>query len=108
MQALGIPLNPPQGGGFDLSIFPQFIWSGFQYQAGPALGTFDPRGTAGSLTLLPWSAEALKLSKQATRVTAFYSSAKLFQVSAAVSDGKSFAGALQISFNRELTDALGP
>ena len=59
VQAFGIPLNPPQGGGFDLSIFPQFIWSSYEFQPGPALGTFDPRGTAGSLTLVPWTEQAL-------------------------------------------------
>ena len=60
--------NPPQGGGFDLSVFPQFIWAAYQYQPGPALGTFDPRGTSGSLTLLPWTSQSLNSGVQGGRL----------------------------------------
>ena len=98
VQALGIPLNPPQGGGFDLSIFPQFLWASFEFQAGPALGTFDPRGTAGSLTLVPWTSQALASGLAGSgRAIALGSTANLFQVSAAASDGKSVAAVVGTS-----------
>lgn len=60
VQALGVPLNYPQGGGFDLSIFPQFLWAGFQFQSGPSLGAFDPRAISGTVSLLPWTVDALR------------------------------------------------
>jgi hypothetical protein len=107
VQSLGIPLNAAQGGGFDLAIFPQFIWSGYEYQLGPALGTFDPRGTSGSLTLIPWSAMALSEERVAprARATAFYSSAKLGQISVAGRDGSGRAAAV---VGESLGDARGP
>lgn len=92
VQAFGIPLNPPQGGGFDLSVFPQFLWSGYAYQPGPALGTFDPRGTAGSLVLTPWTASALQGGLIGNgRLAAQASSSRLYQVSGAWSDGERVA-----------------
>ncbi len=105
VQAFGIPLNPPQGGGFDLSIFPQFLWASYQFQAGPALGTFDPRGTAGSLTLLPWTEQALAHPGTTQgRVIGAASTADLFQVSAAASDGYSVA----VVAGTSAGDAQGP
>ena len=104
VQALGIPLNPPQGGGFDLSIFPQFLWAGYEYQAGPALGTFDPRGTAGSLTLVPWTAQALGSGAFSGRISGLGSTANVYQVSAAASDGKSLA----VVAGSSSGDAQGP
>jgi hypothetical protein len=111
VQTLGVPLNPAQGGGFDLSVFPQYLWAGFGYQAGPALGTFDPRGTAGTLTLLPWTACALREcpSNQPNedallRGTAFYSTAHLAQLSAAASDRESIA----VVAGQSIGDSSGP
>ncbi len=69
VQALGIPLNLPQGGGFDLASFPQFIWSNYQFRAGPQQGGYDPRATAGTLTLVPWTAEAIRRDALRFRVS---------------------------------------
>src|SRR5690606_36970606 len=51
ISVLGVPLNFPQGGGFYLQTFPQYVWSGYTFQFGPSMGAFDPRGVAGSLNL---------------------------------------------------------
>ncbi len=59
-QAFGVPLNGPQGGGYDLSIFPQYLWSEYRYQSGPSLGSFDPRASAGTVSLVPWTQKALQ------------------------------------------------
>ncbi len=104
VQALGVPLNAPQGGGFDLSVFPQFIWAGYSFQQGPALGTFDPRGTAGSLTLVPWTSQALATPHFSGRATESYSTARLNQVSVAASDGAHIAAVAGYSSG----DARGP
>lgn len=58
-QMLGVPLNGPQGGGFDISSFPQFLWSEYRYQSGPSLGSFDARASSGTFTLVPWTQKAL-------------------------------------------------
>ena len=59
IQTLGIPLNPPNGGGFDFATFPPFLWSRYEYHFGPATGAFDPRGNVSTLTLRPWTSDAL-------------------------------------------------
>jgi hypothetical protein len=83
VQTLGIPLNGAQGGGFDFSTFPQFLWSDFRYQMGPSLGAFDPAGVAGSLTLRPWTEAALTQEGAlgAARATSFSSDAGVTQIS---------------------------
>lgn len=76
---LGIPLNRPQGGGSDLATFPQYFWSGYNYQIGPSLGAFDPRGVGGSLTLRLWTQDHMGTDSQ--RATAFHSTRKIQQFS---------------------------
>lgn len=84
VQTLGIPLNSPQGGGFDLSQFPQFIWSDYQFQLTPSPAGFDPRGVSGALSLAPWTSRAL-FSNDQGRITGLYSTSDLQQLSAGVS-----------------------
>jgi hypothetical protein len=81
VQSLGIPLNGPQGGGFDFSTFPQFFWADYRFQPGPSSASFDPRGISGTLNLVPWTAKALSDSESSTRVTGLYSDADLQQIS---------------------------
>ena len=81
MQTLGIPLNYPQGGGFDFSTFPQFFWSDFRFQPGPSPAGLDPRGVAGTMTLLPWTAKALSDKAPESRYTGLYSNSDLTQIS---------------------------
>ncbi|MFZ9596089.1 MAG: hypothetical protein ACO3A2_08430 [Bdellovibrionia bacterium] len=71
VQALGISLNPPGGGGFDLSIFPPFLWSEFQFQLGPSLNAQNQSASSGTLTLRPWTAQAIGSppSTTPTRIT---------------------------------------
>jgi len=89
VQAFGVSLNPPQGGGYDLSIFPQYLWSGYGFQAGPSLGAFNPTAVSGTLTLTPWTAVAIANPGQRRfRGSEFYSSLGLNQVSAAASEGR--------------------
>ncbi|RYZ62791.1 MAG: hypothetical protein EOP09_18460, partial [Proteobacteria bacterium] len=88
---LGIPLNAPQGGGFDLNSFPQYLWSGFSFQQGPSAGAYDPRGVAGSLSLKLWTQEAITSFKPEdpyARATVFRSSARLSQLSASGTNGE--------------------
>lgn len=59
VQSLGVPLNYPQGGGFDLSVFPSYLWSGAQFQLGPQQGAYDAKSSSGTLTLIPWTDAAL-------------------------------------------------
>ena len=88
VQSFGISLNPPQGGGFDLSVFPQYLWSSFQYQSGPSLNALNPSAASGTLTLVPWSVASLRAGDEKRRATEFYSTAGVNQVSAAGTDGK--------------------
>jgi hypothetical protein len=81
VQALGIPLNYPQGGGFDFSSFPQFFWSEYRFQAGPSAASLDPRGISGTLSLTPWTAKALGDPSTQSRFTALYSNSDLTQLS---------------------------
>ncbi len=87
---LGIPLNAPQGGGFDLNSFPQYLWSGFSFQQGPSAGAYDPRGVAGSLSLKLWTQEAITSTdpdRPVAQASLFRSSARLSQLSAAGTNG---------------------
>lgn len=88
VQSLGIPLNLPQGGGFDFSAFPQFIWSQYRYQLGPQSGGYDPRATSGTLTLVPWTYEAIRNEKQEARVFQLFSQ-DLTQTAVGIDGGKS-------------------
>lgn len=82
VQAFGISLNPPQGGGFNLSVFPQFLWSSFQYQFGPAMNSVNQTAATGTFTLIPWTAQALEEPGSGIRATEFYSTMGVNQVSA--------------------------
>ena len=106
VQALGVPLNSPQGGGYDLSIFPQYIWSGYRFQLGPSSAAFDPRGVSGTLTLIPWTAQALAVGKEGShlRLTQFYSDHGVRQLSDAVAIDNRAAAVIGISDG----DTTGP
>gem|GEM_PF-2622508 len=58
VRSLGISLNPPQGGGFDLASFPTSFWGslngGWLNQ-----GASDVRAASTSVELLPWTAAQL-------------------------------------------------
>jgi hypothetical protein len=81
VQTLGIPLNYPQGGGFDFSTFPQFFWADFRFQPGPSPAGLDPRGIAGTMALVPWTAKALSDESISSRYTGLYSNSDLVQLS---------------------------
>lgn len=81
VQTLGIPLNPAQGGGFGFDSFPQYFWSGYRFQPGPPSASVDPRATAGTLTLIPWTLPALSRPGVRTRLTQYYSNQGLVQTS---------------------------
>jgi hypothetical protein len=84
VQTLGIPLNSPQGGGFDFSSLPQFLWSDFRFQPGPSAASLDPRGIAGTLSLTPWTAQAISHgADEKGQFTGLYSTADLTQLSVA-------------------------
>jgi hypothetical protein len=84
VQALGIPLNPPQGGGFDFTTFPQFFWSEYRFTLSPSTSALDPRGVSGVLSLTPWTAAAISGSdadKTRSRWTAMIADSDLQQIS---------------------------
>ncbi len=83
VQAFGVSLNSPQGGGFDLSIFPQFLWSSYQYQSGPVLNSLNSSASTASLRLVSWTEEAITQSGFIGRWTEFYSTTGLNQISVA-------------------------
>lgn len=82
VQVFGIGLNMPQGGGFDLSVFPQYLWSKYLFQAGPSHSGSDPRASAGTLSLVPWSASAISKKARGVVTHALYSDADLTQLAA--------------------------
>lgn len=97
VQVLGIPLNGPQGGGFDFSSFPQFLWSDFRMDLGPSSAGYDPRSVSGTVTLTPWSARAIDQSHPTYRGELMVSSADLRQYSLAASAPQLAAGAFVFS-----------
>ncbi len=70
VQTLGVPLNPVVGGGFDYSSFPQYFWSSYSFHLGPSTGGFDPRAVSSTVSLTPWTAEAIRAGdgKKSSRV----------------------------------------
>jgi len=73
VSTLGVPLNLPQGGGPDLSIFPSFLWSGASYSMVPQMAGYSPQGVSGSIQFDLWSRTAVreyKKSTQLNRITA--------------------------------------
>lgn len=87
VQTLGVSLNPPHGGGFDFSSFPQYLWSGYTFTSGPSLAVFDPRVTSGVLALEPWTYATLGDSVRRIRASQLLSNNDLFQSAAAYSSG---------------------
>jgi outer membrane receptor protein involved in Fe transport len=63
---LGVPLNLPQGGGPDLSIFPSFLWSGASYSSSPRLAGYSPQGVSGSVQFDLWTRTAVREFKSST------------------------------------------
>jgi hypothetical protein len=83
IQTLGVPLNPPQGLGLDLSVFPNFLWQSATFSLDASRSGFDPRGVAGTLHLTPWSAEALREKGEIYHFGQFFSSENTAQYFAA-------------------------
>jgi hypothetical protein len=107
VNVLGIPLNMSHGGGFNFSSLPQYLWSGFHYQAGPALGAFDPAGVSGSLNLRLWTDEVVRENKQIPfKYSTFYSDALIGQsaVGSATSGAALLAG---ISYGPKVSGFAG-
>jgi hypothetical protein len=67
VSTLGVPLNLPQGGGPDLSIFPAFLWSGATFSMVPQLGGYSPQGVSGSIQLDLWTRNAVRDFKKSSR-----------------------------------------
>lgn len=84
----GVPINPPQGGGFNFSIFPSFLWSEVRYQAGPGLSGSEPRSITGQLQLIPRSFDALGSRAAGAGASQFYSSAGILQTAVQGSTGR--------------------
>lgn len=101
VNVLGIPINGSQGGGADLSSFPQYFFNGYSYQIGPSLGAYDPRGISGSLTLRLWSQDTM--GTESERFSFFYSNRKIRQYSFGKS-GKKYALIIGVTEG----DTVGP
>ena len=88
-RTLGIPLNPAQGGGFDLSTFPAWYWSHYRYAEGRTAGM--------SLDLTPWTARALdEDSQQRGRLHAQGDTLGVYEVAASLKGSRRSPWALQI------------
>ncbi len=75
VSTLGVPLNLPQGGGPDLSLFPAFLWSGASISSVPQLGGYSPQGVSGSIQFDLWTRTAIRDYKPSTdlnRITGSY------------------------------------
>ncbi len=75
VMTLGVPLNLPQGGGPDLSLFPSYLWDGAIIGHSPSSSGFSPQAASGSLELIPWTRARLKDASNnftPTRFTASY------------------------------------
>lgn len=81
VQVFGISLNPPQGGGFDLSSFPQYLWDSYQFQMGPSLNLMSPMASAGTMRLIPWTESSLREREDQWRFTDFISTLGVHQLS---------------------------
>ena len=91
VQSLGVSLNPAQGGGFDFSTFPQYLWSDFQFQLSPGLAALDARANSGVVSLIPWTQSALASKGKGARLTGFGASSSLGQFSVGVKTTDDFA-----------------
>jgi len=103
VQTFGVSLSPPQGLGFDLSSFPQFLWGGFRFQTGPSLNGLNPSATAGTLALEPWTLTALQRPESTARASEFFNTVGVNQISASAKVGST---AMVLGYSSEKT--LGP
>lgn len=73
---LGVPLNLPQGGGADLSIFPSFLWSAAELSRTPVSGGFAPTSASGAINLRLWTRDRILRRRRPedpdSRLTATY------------------------------------
>jgi hypothetical protein len=73
---LGVPLNLPQGGGADLSIFPSFLWSAAELSRTPVAGGYAPTSASGAINLRLWTRDRILRRHRAddpdSRLTANY------------------------------------
>ena len=72
VSTIGVPLNLPQGGGPNLSVFPSFLWSGLSISTVPNAAGFSPQGVSGSMQFDLWTrtqVRELKFSTDVSRVT---------------------------------------
>ena len=107
VQAFGVSLNSPQGGGFDLSVFPSFLWSGFSFQSGPSLNGLNPTSSAGTLSLTPWTAEALKNPEGELRLGGGYATSGMDQVFASGKSQSDLAWVVGYSGIRSIGPSAG-
>jgi len=91
VESLGVPLNDPEGGGFNFTEFPSFMWSSFTYRTGPAGGAYDPRASAGAASLVPWSAAAIDQERSTLEARQSFVGPKLRETSAGASRGHRYA-----------------
>ncbi|HTL13201.1 MAG TPA: hypothetical protein VL588_11975, partial [Bdellovibrionota bacterium] len=91
VEAMGVPLQLPQGVGFDFSSFPSFLWDSYEYQPGLGSLAADPRATGAVVTLNPWTEARLEKGEIALEARQLISSDDLSQSSVGVSDGKAWA-----------------
>lgn len=76
VQAFGFSLSPPQGGGFDFTSFPTFLWGNVEVRKGPALNQANPVGGSALLALQPWTTSALEAADSENRSSGTAKSAK--------------------------------
>ena len=75
VSTLGVPLNLPQGGGVDLSIFPSFLWSEAELSPSTSTSGHAPQAASGSLQLKLWTREMIRTKNRNelnSRITASY------------------------------------
>lgn len=96
VETLGVSVNPIQGGGFDFTTFPSFLWSTYEYQWGPTRGESSFSSVSGRLALSPWSETALDLPEVKSSLGYAYSSRDVHQVSAAGKTSGETSGAAAI------------
>jgi outer membrane receptor protein involved in Fe transport len=56
---LGVPLNLPQGGGADFSIFPSFLWDQVTISEVTSSAGFAPSAASGHVDFSPWTREQI-------------------------------------------------
>lgn len=56
---IGVPLNLPQGGGADLSVFPSFLWSAAELSRTPISAGYTPSAASGAVNLKLWTREKI-------------------------------------------------